>query len=118
MHYFILTLDFAGRALNTFCGCLLLFYIFNKFTKISFDYFCILLLLLLLFYCIIFCCFWDARDAAATPARHDLPNALTSRVRTERDSPLATCHAVPAQSLLQSRRAACCQRRCRLQRRQ
>lgn len=81
----------------------LLFYIFNKFTKISFDYFCILLLLLLLlFYCIIFCCFWDARDAAATPARHDLPNALTSRVRTERDSPLATCHAVPAQSLLQS----------------
>jgi len=23
------------------------------------------------------------RDAAATPARHDLPNALTSRVRTE-----------------------------------
>lgn len=83
------------------------FYNFNKFTKISFDYFCILLLLLLLlFYCIIFCCFWDARDAAATPARHDLPNALTSRVRTERDSPLATCHAVPAQSLLQSRRAA------------
>lgn len=81
----------------------LLFYIFNKFTKISFDYFCILLLLLLLlFYCIIFCCFWDARDAAATPARHDLPNALTSRVRTERDSPLATCHAVSAQSLLQS----------------
>lgn len=46
MHYFILTL-------NTFVVAFLLFYIFNKFTKISFDYFCILLLLLLLFYCIV-----------------------------------------------------------------
>lgn len=92
------------------------FFIFSiKFTKISFDYFCILLLLLLLlFYCIIY--FWDARDAAATPARHDLPNALTSRVRTERDSPLATqCQRSRCCSRQWQR---CCQRRCRLQRRQ